>query len=109
MKCLSAFGTLTKYQVNLRLLLSANISNSFCSNLIFSINCKVTAMRTIFPIALAALATPVLSAQHSFFSGFFAGSTIVHVEFDDLTNSLTLVNNITTLTSSGAKWIAIDV
>jgi carboxy-cis,cis-muconate cyclase len=66
-------------------------------------------MRSLSLLSLAASATPILADTHYFFSGFFAGSTIVGVEFDDATSSLTLVNNITTDASSGSKWIALDV
>jgi hypothetical protein len=60
-----------------------------------------------FAIFLA-LVIPVLGNTHYFFSGFFAGSTIIGVEFDDGTSSLSIVNNITT-SATGSKWIAIDV
>lgn len=55
-----------------------------------------------------AVAAPVLADSHYFFSGFFSGTTVVAVEFDDSADTLTLVNNITT-SASGSKWIAIDV
>lgn len=67
-------------------------------------------MRTSLTLSLVtALAAPVLGDTHYLFSGFFAGTTVVGVEFDDTTNSLTLVNNITTSASGGSKWIALDV
>ncbi|KAF2126689.1 3-carboxy-cis,cis-mucoante lactonizing enzyme [Dothidotthia symphoricarpi CBS 119687] len=59
----------------------------------------------ISPLAFATLA---FGESHYFFSGFFAGSTIVGVTFDDATSTLSLVNNITTQATSGSKWIAID-
>lgn len=58
---------------------------------------------------LAVGIAPVLADSHYFFTGFFSGSTIVGVEFDDVASTLTLVNNITTDASSGAKWITLDV
>ncbi|KAK9419183.1 putative Lactonase, 7-bladed beta-propeller-domain-containing protein [Seiridium unicorne] len=63
-------------------------------------------MRSV--LLFAASAAPALADTHYFFSGFFSGSTIVGVEFDDTASTLTLVNNITTSASSGSKWIAID-
>ncbi|WYZ45032.1 hypothetical protein EsH8_VIII_000348 [Colletotrichum jinshuiense] len=65
-------------------------------------------MRSFQLLSLAAAASPALATTHYFFSGFFSGSTIVGVEFDDETHSLTLKNNITTDASSGSKWIALD-
>ncbi|KAF2029954.1 3-carboxy-cis,cis-mucoante lactonizing enzyme [Setomelanomma holmii] len=56
----------------------------------------------------AALASPIIADSHYFNSGFFSGSTIVGVEFDDTTNALTLKQNISTKASSGSKWIALD-
>ncbi|KAJ0359480.1 hypothetical protein COL154_008264 [Colletotrichum chrysophilum] len=65
-------------------------------------------MRSFTLLTLAAAAVPALADTHYFYSGFFSGSTIVGVEFDDETSSLTLVNNITTDASSGSKWIHLD-
>ncbi|WQF80559.1 Putative WD40/YVTN repeat-like-containing domain superfamily, lactonase, 7-bladed beta propeller [Colletotrichum destructivum] len=65
-------------------------------------------MRLFQLFSLAAASTPALADTHYFFSGFFSGSTIVGVEFDDQTHSLTLKNNITTDASAGSKWIALD-
>ncbi|KAK6220166.1 hypothetical protein QIS74_05668 [Colletotrichum tabaci] len=65
-------------------------------------------MRLFQLFSLAAAAAPALADTHYFFSGFFSGSTIVGVEFDDQTHSLTLKNNITTDASAGSKWIALD-
>ncbi|KAF2678623.1 3-carboxy-cis,cis-mucoante lactonizing enzyme [Lentithecium fluviatile CBS 122367] len=59
-------------------------------------------------LSLAAFAAPVLGETHYFFSGFFSGSTIVGVEFDDATDTLSLKQNISTNASSGSKWIALD-
>lgn len=66
-------------------------------------------MRSFTLLTLAVAAVPALADTHYFYSGFFSGSTIVGVEFDDETSSLTLVNNITTDASSGSKWIHLDV
>lgn len=66
-------------------------------------------MVRFLPFRLAVFIVPVLGDTHSFFSGFFSGSTIVAVQFDDTSNSLTIVNNITTPVVSGSKWINIDV
>lgn len=66
-------------------------------------------MRPLSAYSHLALATLALGEPHYFFSGFFAGSTIVGIEFDDATSDLSLVNNITTQATSGSKWIAIDV
>jgi len=66
-------------------------------------------MRSFFALSLVVFAVPVLGDTHYFFSGFFSGTTVVGVEFDDLTNALTLVNNITISASGGSKWIALDV
>ncbi|KAJ4352405.1 uncharacterized protein N0V89_007753 [Didymosphaeria variabile] len=65
-------------------------------------------MRSLSSLSLLAAVPSVLGDKHYFFSGFFAGSTIAGIEFDDSANSLTLVNNITAQSSDGSKWIAID-
>lgn len=66
-------------------------------------------MRPLFTYPAIAFATSVFAETHYFFSGFFAGKTIVGVEFDDTVESLRLAQNITTQVSDGSKWIAIDV
>ncbi|KAL5385780.1 hypothetical protein DPSP01_004561 [Paraphaeosphaeria sporulosa] len=66
-------------------------------------------MRLSSSILLFAAVPTVLGDKHYFFSGFFSGSLIAGVEFDDATNNMTLVNNITIQSSTGSKWIAIDV
>lgn len=66
-------------------------------------------MRSLSLLSLATSVSPALADTHYFFSGFFAGSTIVGVVFDDSASSLTIVNNITTDASSGSKWISLDV
>ncbi|KAG4421100.1 hypothetical protein IFR04_005743 [Cadophora malorum] len=58
-------------------------------------------------ILLGTLAGQAVGSVHHMFSGAFSGSTIYAIEFDDESNSLTLVNNITS-NSSSSKWIAID-
>ncbi|KAF2252018.1 3-carboxy-cis,cis-mucoante lactonizing enzyme [Trematosphaeria pertusa] len=65
-------------------------------------------MRPLFTYPAIAFATSVFAETHYFFSGFFAGKTIVGVEFDDTVESLRLAQNITTQVSDGSKWIAID-
>ncbi|KAK7187725.1 hypothetical protein PSPO01_06459 [Paraphaeosphaeria sporulosa] len=65
-------------------------------------------MRLSSSILLFAAVPTVLGDKHYFFSGFFSGSLIAGVEFDDATNNMTLVNNITIQSSTGSKWIAID-
>ncbi|CAN9244976.1 unnamed protein product [Alternaria alternata] len=65
-------------------------------------------MRFSLSTLLLAVVPKVLGDKHYFFSGFFAGNVIAGVEFDDSTNDLTLVNNITVNASEGSKWIAID-
>lgn len=66
-------------------------------------------MRFGVGLPIIGFARLALGEFHYFFSGFFAGSTIVGVEFDDVSLALSLVNNVTTQATSGSKWIAIDV
>ncbi|KAH8637832.1 hypothetical protein IG631_05602 [Alternaria alternata] len=66
-------------------------------------------MRFSLSTLLLAVVPKVFGDKHYFFSGFFTGNMIAGVEFDDSTNDLTLVNNITVNASEGSKWIAIDV
>ncbi|KAF2177129.1 3-carboxy-cis,cis-mucoante lactonizing enzyme [Zopfia rhizophila CBS 207.26] len=63
-------------------------------------------LSSIFPLAI--FAASVLGDTHYFFSGFFAGTTIVGIQFDDATSTLSLVQNIIMQASEGSKWIAID-
>ncbi|KAF2646077.1 3-carboxy-cis,cis-mucoante lactonizing enzyme [Massarina eburnea CBS 473.64] len=56
---------------------------------------------------VAALAAPALADSHYFFTGFFSGSTIVGVEFDDAASTLTWKQNIST-NATGSKWIELD-
>ncbi|KAL1597874.1 hypothetical protein SLS60_008361 [Paraconiothyrium brasiliense] len=65
-------------------------------------------MRPLSSLSLLAAVPSVLGDKHYFFSGFFAGSTIAGIEFDDSANSLTLVNNISAQSTGGSKWISID-
>lgn len=62
-----------------------------------------------FLLAAAVLSTHVLGESHYMFSGFFSGDTIVALEFEDTTSSLSIVQNVTTDASGGSKWIALDV
>lgn len=65
-------------------------------------------MRSVYWASLAAVVKSALADTHYLYSGFFSGSTIVAVEFDSDTNSLSVVNNITA-DISGSKWILLDV
>ncbi|KAF4967940.1 hypothetical protein FSARC_4593 [Fusarium sarcochroum] len=60
--------------------------------------------RNLFPL----LAVSALADVHHLFSGFFSGSTIAGIEFDDEALSLTLVKNISSTSDDGSKWIALD-
>lgn len=61
-------------------------------------------------LALLAISTKhVLGEKHHLYSGFFSGSQLYGIQYDDETSTLTVVNNITTNSSDGSKWIAIDV
>lgn len=66
-------------------------------------------MRGSSSVTLAAFAARALADTHTLYAGFFAGTTLVRLEFDDSTNALTLVENITAPNTSGQKWIALDV
>lgn len=66
-------------------------------------------MRGASTVTLAACAARALADSHTLYAGFFAGTTLVRLEFDDSTNALTLVENITAPNTSGQKWIALDV
>ncbi|KAE8420814.1 hypothetical protein BDV36DRAFT_306303 [Aspergillus pseudocaelatus] len=60
-------------------------------------------------LALLAISTkPVLGNKHQLYSGFFSGSQLYGIQFDDETSTLIVINNITTNSSNGSKWIAID-
>ncbi|KAF5587005.1 carboxy-cis cis-muconate cyclase [Fusarium subglutinans] len=60
--------------------------------------------RTLFPL----LAASTVAEVHYLFSGFFSGSTIAGIEFDDEALSLNLVKNISAVSDDGSKWIALD-
>ena len=64
---------------------------------------------TLYLTITPAFAIPALGESHYFFSGFFAGTSIIGAQFDDVTSSLTLVNNISTDVTAGSKWITLDV
>lgn len=67
-------------------------------------------MQSFAVLALVvASSTSALAAKHQLYTGFFAGSTVVALEFDDVTSSLAIINNISTTYTSGQKWIALDV
>ncbi|KAL5589352.1 hypothetical protein FOVSG1_011219 [Fusarium oxysporum f. sp. vasinfectum] len=58
----------------------------------------------LFPL----LAASAVAEVHYLFSGFFSGSTIAGIEFDDEAHSLSLVKNISSASDDGSKWIALD-
>lgn len=59
---------------------------------------------------LASVAAPALADTHTLFAGFLeSGDTIVGLEFDDATNTLTLTKNISAPGSAGQAWITLDV
>lgn len=60
-------------------------------------------------LAFAAFVAPALADTHFMYAGFFAGSNIVGLEYDDVTEALTLVNTTATSATSGQKWISLDV
>ncbi|KAI8675839.1 hypothetical protein NCS57_00486400 [Fusarium keratoplasticum] len=60
--------------------------------------------RVLIPLGTISVA---FAETHHLFSGFFSGSTIAGIEFDDTASSLTLVKNISS-EASGSKWITID-
>ncbi|KAI8665301.1 hypothetical protein NCS56_00965800 [Fusarium sp. Ph1] len=60
--------------------------------------------RVLIPLGTVSV---VFAETHHLFSGFFSGSTIAGIEFDDLSSSLTLVKNISS-EASGSKWITLD-
>lgn len=61
--------------------------------------------RVLIPLGTVSVA---FAETHHLFSGFFSGSTIAGIEFDDISSSLTLVKNISS-EASGSKWITLDV
>ncbi|KAE8378530.1 hypothetical protein BDV26DRAFT_281056 [Aspergillus bertholletiae] len=66
-------------------------------------------MHPSFLLSMLAISTKqVLASKHHLYSGFFSGSEVYGIEFDDEASTLTVINNITTNSSDGSKWIAID-
>lgn len=63
----------------------------------------LSSVHDAFCLSLAVSTVPVLADTHFFYSGFFAGLTVVGVGFGDATSSLTIVNNFTTSATSGQK------
>lgn len=61
---------------------------------------------TLFTAAFSGL---VAADTYNMYAGFFSGSTLVRLKFDDATSTLTLAENITAPYTSGQKWIALDV
>ncbi|RSL55216.1 hypothetical protein CEP54_009483 [Fusarium duplospermum] len=60
--------------------------------------------RVLIPLGTISVA---FAETHHLFSGFFSGSTIAGIEFDDNSSSLSLVKNISS-EASGSKWITLD-
>lgn len=65
-------------------------------------------MKKVLTILAAVCAGIATADTHYLFSGFFDGTSIVAIEFDDVKSSLNLVNNIT-INADSSKWISIDV
>lgn len=62
------------------------------------------------PTLVTAIFSGLVAAEtYNMYAGFFSGSTLVRLEFDDATSTLTLAENITAPYTSGQKWIALDV
>lgn len=62
-----------------------------------------------FSMTFVAVCAGLAAAEtHYLFSGFFNGTRIAALEFDDAKSSLDLVNNIT-INANSSKWISIDV
>lgn len=62
-----------------------------------------------FTLFTAIFSSLVAANTYNMYAGFFSGSTLVRLEFDDATSTLTLAENITAPYTSGQKWIALDV
>lgn len=58
---------------------------------------------------LSLFASGAVADTHTLYVGSFAGTELGRLEFDDVTNDLSLVENITAPNTSGQKWIALDV
>lgn len=66
-------------------------------------------MRAVYNLCLAAMVgQKVLADTHYFYAGYFSEAIISGIEFDDETNTLTLVDNFT-VSSGTSRWIAADV
>lgn len=62
-----------------------------------------------FSLTFVAICAGLAAAEtHYLFSGFFNGTSIAALEFDDAKSSLDLVKNIT-INANSSKWISIDV
>lgn len=61
---------------------------------------------TLFISAFSGL---VAAETYNLYAGFFSGTNLVRLEFDDSTSTLSLAENITAPYTSGQKWIALDV
>lgn len=66
-------------------------------------------MRAWSTLFSAALIRSALADTHYAYSGFFSGSVVVGLEFDDVANTLAVAQNFTVPSSNGQKWIALDV
>ncbi|KUL88367.1 hypothetical protein ZTR_04886 [Talaromyces verruculosus] len=61
-----------------------------------------------FSLTFVAICAGLAAAEtHYLFSGFFNGTSIAALEFDDAKSSLDLVKNIT-INANSSKWISID-
>lgn len=58
---------------------------------------------------LSLFAGSAVADIHTLFLGSFSGSELNRLEFDDATNDLSLVQNITAPNTSSQKWLALDV
>jgi carboxy-cis,cis-muconate cyclase len=68
-------------------------------------------MRSFAPFFLACFEL-AFAKTHYLFSGAFAGSTVAGLEYEDETDSLSLVRNISLNAvneTGGSKWISLDV
>lgn len=59
---------------------------------------------------ISAFLTGLAAAEtHSMYAGFFGGTNLVRLEFDDATDTLSLAENISAPYTTGQKWIALNV
>lgn len=63
--------------------------------------CSRSLFLTLFELARA--------NTHNLFCGAFDGSTVGVIEYDDATETLSLVQNASLTVDTGSKWIALDV